>query len=483
MNSSKKKRKSRASQRVNRDVAGDVDKEKHGVLTCLTEEFSSVSLDGVASAYGEAKEDPNMAAEIFGGLSENCDSAATSSTSSESCFESKVTQTPVRSKGFRGSKQTRVVASAGTVSNFLGKDYLKYSPRKSNVVSKEALSNEKAEQFLCSMLGDECELSMAVVRDVLSQCGYDVEQALDILLEISASFDYESKTRGCVAYSESNKQDRGIVTTCNDSLDGTIGKCKLTERALDSTFYFSEQELEEILQSARYDSRYDSEIKKSSLPQNVLESLFNMAKISEHDPSSMNWKNVVQKMDSLGQGLDFHSAGTADIQPKVEGDEYRVFRKTASQHWDSMKSCYQKAATAYSRGERSYASFLSEQGKSHNKMAREADEKASREIFEARNKAIENVVTIDLHGQHVKQAIRLLKVHLLLFTTYIPSILFLRVITGCGTHGVGKGKLKQSVISLLKKEGIKWNEENQGTLLIRLDRQKELSFNIESDDD
>lgn len=89
-----------------------------------------------------------------------------------------------------------------------------------------------------------------------------------------------------------------------------------------------------------------------------------------------------------------------------------------------------------------------------------------------RNKDIKNAVTIDLHGQHVKNAIGLLKLHLLLFA-YIPcehqllstaiisypfnfndidiyirsvqAIHFLKVITGCGADGVGKGKIKRSV--------------------------------------
>lgn len=39
-------------------------------------------------------------------------------------------------------------------------------------------------------------------------------------------------------------------------------------------------------------------------------------------------------------------------------------------------------------------------------------------ILLSRNKDIENVITIDLHGQHVKQAMRLLKLHLL-FGTYV----------------------------------------------------------------
>ncbi|KAF9621940.1 hypothetical protein IFM89_029160 [Coptis chinensis] len=48
-------------------------------------------------------------------------------------------------------------------------------------------NEEEAEQFLCSMLGDDCDLSMVVVRDVLCQCGYDVDTALDVLLDLSSS--------------------------------------------------------------------------------------------------------------------------------------------------------------------------------------------------------------------------------------------------------------------------------------------------------
>ena len=69
----------------------------------------------------------------------------------------------------------------------------------------------------------------------------------------------------------------------------------------------------------------------------------------------------------------------------------------------------------------------------------------------------------------------MLKLHLL-FGSYVPSVQTLRVITGCGSHGVGKSKLKQSVINLLDREAIEWREENQGTVLIKLSGWREYSF-------
>lgn len=192
---------------------------------------------------------------------------------------------------------------------------------------------------------------------------------------------------------------------------------------------------------------------------------------------------MVKKMEALGKSAQISTSVDDKERTHVhaKGDEYRVCRESARQHWDLMKSCYQKAATAYSNGERDYAAYMSEKGRTHNKIAREADEKASQDIFQARNKSIENVITIDLHGQHVKPAMKLLKLHLL-FGAYVRSVRWFRVITGCGTHGMGKSKLKQSVANLLQKEGIQWSEENRGTLLIRLDGQTEFGF-LDTDSD
>ena len=81
----------------------------------------------------------------------------------------------------------------------------------------------------------------------------------------------------------------------------------------------------------------------------------------------------------------------------------------------------------------------------------------------------------------MKPAMRMLKLHLL-FGSYVPSVQTLRVITGCGSHGVGKSKLKQSVVNLLHNERMEWCEENRGTLLIKLNGWREFSF-LDTDSD
>ncbi|KAL2239147.1 UNVERIFIED_CONTAM: SMR domain-containing protein, partial [Sesamum indicum] len=101
---------------------------------------------------------------------------------------------------------------------------------------------------------------------------------------------------------------------------------------------------------------------ESELPQKVLESLFNMPtpKTAEHEPNTMNWRNVVKKMTSLGHR--FEPGDSEQGCPiNAKGDEYQVYREAAKQHWNSMKSYYQKAATAFTNGEKEYAAYLSQQ--------------------------------------------------------------------------------------------------------------------------
>lgn len=495
----KKKKRSRP-QNPNGVVKGAVDNEETEItraLKNLMEAFTSVSIEEADSAYREANGELNKAAEILGGLGE-CSSSSGSarlsssvgSSSTEGLMEANCGR---NRRGVGGGKGKKVVAVTGTVSNVLGKEYVKASPRKglrrNEGFVDEVMTKGDAEQFLCSMLGDDCELSMAVVRDVLSQCGYDVETAMNALLELSASsYELSKKDQSC-EHTANNKEDTQFFLECSDDL---------TERASDSTSHTSESEISDNVWPMGFRWRNYSEAltcsqaqsltcprsSKSELPQKVLESLFNMPKSAEHEPNAMNWRDVVKKMEFLGQRSETDLADAAGPEHiHAKGNEYQVFRKAAGQHWDSMKSCYQKAATAFSNGEREHAAYLSEQGRLYNKKAREADEKASQEIFKARNKSIENVITIDLHGQHVKQALRLLKVHLL-FGAYVRSVQFFRVITGCGSHGVGKSKLKQSVLDLVKREGIEWSEENRGTILIKLDGQREFTFlDLESDSD
>ncbi|EEF36761.1 ATP binding protein, putative [Ricinus communis] len=482
------RRLSLASTNNNTALHGQQQQQSETVLA-LMEAFDSISFREASTACDEANGDIKIAADI---LSTNADDPSTSSVSSGS---SGSTSSSIRSSSEESNlvnkrkglnKQKRVVAVTGTVSTVIGKEYVR---RDSSAKAKDfgcgVVSKEDAEHFLCSMLSDDCDLSLAVVRDVLCQCGYDLEKAVDVLLALSASSFEQSRNDGYFNHMVNYKDDTAFLVGHNEIV---------TDQASDCTSTSAESEVHESIWG--YDCRNYSQVIMSSespstiarsnvsdLPQKVLEGLFNISRSSEHEPGTMNWRNVARKLQSLVPAIDM--CPLSDAAPQhgsfAKGAEYHLYRHSANQHWDSRTSYYQKAAAAYSKGNRQYASYLSDQGSVQTKLAREADERASKDIFEARNKDFENVITIDLHGQHVKQAMRLLKLHLL-FGTYVRSVQTLRVITGCGNHGLGKSKLKQSIIILLEKEGIRWSEENRGTLLIKLDGFKEYSF-LDSESD
>ncbi|KMT05060.1 hypothetical protein BVRB_7g172170 [Beta vulgaris subsp. vulgaris] len=501
-NSKRKKKRAQQSSNVSENTKINGESEQQKMINSLVEVFSYATIEEVEAVFKEVNGDPNKAAEILSGLPDNseafqasCSSSNKSfgldSNSSEGFVESNSSSDSFSSRSSRGNRGRKLVATTGTVSTLIGKDYVPSSSRKEAVKEKgyggAKVNVEEAEQFLCSMLGDDCELSMGVVRDVLCSCGFDVEKALEVLLDLSAP---QCESSGSDKYSSSGSSNAEYPR----NIDFIDDFWQLSDKGYDTNSYSSESDVPDNVRLLDFNGRSYAEALVSSsdssskptaaslrtdgseLPQQVLESLFNIPKSSKHDPGAMSWRNVVKQLESFAQKrVQLVPSGFIAQELKTQGKEYQVFRETARQQWDKMRTCYQQAATAYSSGEKNYATHMSEQGKLYRKMAQEADEKASMQIFKARNKAIENVLTIDLHGQHVKPAMRLVKLHLL-FGTYISSVQYLRIITGCGSSGLGKSMLKQSVVNLLKNEGIEWREENQGTVLIRLDEPKEFSF-------
>lgn len=192
MKQSKKKKRSRASGKGN--AANENEK---AILKNLLEAFAGVSMEEAASAWREANGDPKKAAEILASSvaledqSTTCSSSngtfdVGSSSSSNGVYEvgsssssnasmlfgdgNDLLQDGVKQKG--KPKCKKVVASAGSVSTILGGDYVRSTPKKGSTKLKgfyEESWREEAAQFLCSMLGDDCELSLDIVSDVLCE--------------------------------------------------------------------------------------------------------------------------------------------------------------------------------------------------------------------------------------------------------------------------------------------------------------------------
>lgn len=217
-----KKKRSRPSKQVKRGngiKTNPIDEQETKVLKSLTEAFASVSLDEATLAYKQANGDANKAAEILGGLDDR--PVSCSSSISGSCFGSDISgsnsssdifgsssgsETFVENKSgsvvgvVKAKPKKKVVAATGMVSAVLGKEYVTSIRKKGKCVGDVSSSKEELEQFLCSMLGDECELGMGVVRDVLCElilCLFDV-----LLLDnyYCSSINFLCKGSGVITY-------------------------------------------------------------------------------------------------------------------------------------------------------------------------------------------------------------------------------------------------------------------------------------------
>lgn len=118
----------------------------------------------------EIRDDPSTSSSVLSGGSSSLEVGSSSSSGGSSTEWWRLMEREGK-KG--GNKQKRTVAVTGTVANVLGKEYARASTKSAAKVrvwdDEKGFDKEEVEQFLYSMLGDECELSIAVVRDVLGE--------------------------------------------------------------------------------------------------------------------------------------------------------------------------------------------------------------------------------------------------------------------------------------------------------------------------
>ncbi|KAJ8749692.1 hypothetical protein K2173_012243 [Erythroxylum novogranatense] len=96
-------------------------------------------------------------------------------------------------------------------------------------------------------------------------------------------------------------------------------------------------------------------------------------------------RSSILKKQTRSQRVD-----TDGSYSSVNSKEYKLLRAPARQHWKLMQSYKKRAAQAYSRGKHMDAARLSKLADVERNLARAADDKASQEIFKARNKNTEN---------------------------------------------------------------------------------------------
>lgn len=153
------------------------------------------------------------------------------------------------------------------------------------------------------------------------------------------------------------------------------------------------------------------------------------------------------------------------------GALYEALRSEAGEQACIRNKYYDRATTAFKKGDGASAKKLSALGKEANERMKELHRKAADAIFEARNPPGSTDV-IDLHGLHVPEALERLPISL-----QKAESGKVRVVTGSGHHtrGTGRARLRPAVNKWLQENGYYFEEvvdvnDYVGSFVVDLDK-------------
>lgn len=171
-------------------------------------------------------------------------------------------------------------------------------------------------------------------------------------------------------------------------------------------------------------------------------------------------------MHRLG-GRAFSRADSEDDETEREYDRLRDLARAEA---DKRNSCFERSQAAYRDGDGAAAKSLSNEGKSHAARMDDYNRQASDFIFRANNGRDDiDPDEIDLHGQFVEEAERILEARVR--ADKQAGVSHLYAIVGKGHHSArGVQKLKPAVEKLCRELGLNYatDEENTGRILINL---------------
>ncbi|KAK8992330.1 hypothetical protein V6N11_048414 [Hibiscus sabdariffa] len=381
---------------------------ENGDLRNLNKKWRPVSggpipLKDIASAYCEANWNVDVAGEILFKLQGEPSFISSSASNGEvkngetkkdeplESLNSNSSQNSCPANGnLRTLKQKWRPVSGGTVSNMLGKGYMKSAPstngsnprtkplkveskewpvsvlwgeHKSNSIKEDRLHKDM-EDFLFKMLGVALQLGRDVISDVLDSCGYDMQKSMEKLLDRSAAgLDERSKFLGESNKKTNVKHPRAEEPSCENRSE-----------------VFEYQWRSKTTNGQKRDPK--GELVEGPLVDSV----------------------VMAKVDTVG------SQDKKDDED--EEDSFQALRRAVEEYRGTMKEYFKAATEAFAKGDQDLANRLVEQGQFYRGKARQADEESNQKIFDTWNMDTEYEMLLDLHDHGAREAICLLKCHL-----------------------------------------------------------------------
>ncbi|KAI3457474.1 hypothetical protein Pfo_014137 [Paulownia fortunei] len=469
-------------------------------LKQLLEAFGSVvSLEDIASAYCETGRNLDSTAEILCNLqgsiagtsfSKPQDNVESTTSASSGCPFNNISENAHIAK----SKAKKCSASMGTVSDVIGKDYIKPRPQSNGLneklkpvkinsddfpvseiwdEKKELASTSQSEsmdsdiqEFLYKMLGNGFQLERSVIKDVIGQCGYNIPMSIDKLIDLSAA--------------SLEKSDDVIDIAAGNTTKNSLDLESMSSRTQSPLIYSSGRSSTDV-------NRRDelilprTETKKKDIQREVLEALFSVPDRIEEKQESTDpirpgrqsaYGQVVAKPLEETVIEDFTFITRQPVNGRNDDDEanqnsYEDLRKAVMEYWVTMKEYYKASGDAYTKKDYENAQKLLEEGDFFKRKAREADEQSAQKLIEDSDE--EEEFSINMHIFEPKDALRHMKLHLTTLSG-LPSIWYLKVVVGTNGEDKKDGRRKRLIIKLLEKEGIPWTEEGDGWIIsVRVD--------------
>ncbi|CAI0395557.1 unnamed protein product [Linum tenue] len=422
--------------------------EEEKALAALLEAFGSLfSLEQIASVYCKAGRNPDLAGQILYDWHGSSSPSSSSASLKEEVEENaSVSSNPSASavsclpdEKIRAPKQKARPVSGGTVSCFLGKDYIKSKPGSTASVmstkplkldandwlvsddgetkDKQGLSvNDKMlegmEDFLFKMLGNGFRLEREMIHDVLDKCGYNMQKCMERLFDLSEM--------------TSDKEDKCFGKSV-EKLPNAISTAEGTSESVNKTRNRSQRG------SAMQD--------KNDLQKEVFSALFTAPDRDEEPPRRIvrprrvavaSREPVVAPLPEVMISKPIKAlTGVDNVAPRDEAeeeeDEYQRLRRAVKEYRITMKEYYRSAIQAFINEDHERADRLMEQGHFFRSKAQLADDESSNKLFDTKYAQTQDQMVLDLHEHDTKEAIRVLKCHLSSLAG-IPSINYLKII-------------------------------------------------------
>mmetsp|Transcript_1158 Transcript_1158/g.2093 ORF Transcript_1158/g.2093 Transcript_1158/m.2093 type:complete len:468 (-) Transcript_1158:2020-3423(-) len=147
--------------------------------------------------------------------------------------------------------------------------------------------------------------------------------------------------------------------------------------------------------------------------------------------------------------------------------QYAELRQDAVGHMKARNRYFEQATLAYQSGNKQLASQLSRQGHYHAELMKAEHAKAASSIFHQRNRVMQSntgdVLSVDLHGLHVKEALYFLNTTMAQQMSSGISCLKLNVLVGTAHHTKARHSsmgLQEAVEGFCSEQGIPYTYQN-----------------------